>query len=231
MYHHGIRLLYSVHLLFVNINTVRQQRGWTKDTKLIQPFHNFHAVSLQAVLQIIGSLRHMNMVSHSLRQFCGTPLHGLIRNRKGSMHSHHACDHITVIFLGVTDKPDILPYRCKRFLPAVTVGHLITKAGTDAQIPCRLLNRRQTAIDLTKAGMVIKYRRHTISYGIQISGIGGKLRLLQRQMTVNIPPHAIQNIQKAPGMVSVDRQAPGKSAVNVFMGINKSRHDNISVRV
>ena len=73
---------------------------------------------------------------------------------------------------------------------------------------------------------MVKYCCHTVLDRIDVSCIGRKLRLLQSQMTVNVPPHAIQNIQKSLWVVSIHAQSSGKCTVDMFMRIDKCRHDD-----
>ena len=78
---------------------------------------------------------------------------------------------------------------------------------------------------------MVKYCCHTVLDRIDVSCIGRKLRLLQSQMTVNVPPHAIQNIQKSLWVVSIHAQSSGKCTVDMFMRVNKSGHNDSAVRI
>ena len=79
---------------------------------------------------------------------------------------------------------------------------------------------------MSEACMMIKNSCHTVFYRINISSISGKLCLFQSQMTVNGPPLSVQDIQKSLRIVSFNTQSSGKGAVNMFMGIDKRRHDH-----
>ena len=82
----------------------------------------------------------MDMISYALRLQFITQLHGLVRNGKGCMHTHHSCEHIAVVCQCVFDKVYVFHNGFSGFVHAVTVGNLIAETGTNAQILCRFLN-------------------------------------------------------------------------------------------
>ena len=142
------------------------------------------------------------------------------------MHSHHTGNHIGIIRQCMPDPGCILHYGLTGLVHAVTVRNLIAQTCTHSHFLRRILNGKKAVMDLAEARMMIKYCSYTVFNRIDISNSGALACLLIGQMTVDRPPHTIQNIQETVGIVAVDTQPPGHGTVNMFMGINESRHDH-----
>ena len=112
---------------------------------------------------------------------------------------------------------------------AVPVRYLVAQTGSHTQLSGCFLNGIQTAVDGTKAGVMIKYCGYTVFNCINIGSHCTLLCLLQCQMAVNIPPHTVQNIQETVGIVSVNAQSPCHGTVDMFMCINESRHNHAAL--
>ena len=88
------------------------------------------------------------------------------------MHTHHAGDHVTVIFHGMADKPFILQHRLSGLLLSVPVRNLIAETGADPQGLCRLLNGRKTVWYAAETGMMIENRSHAVFNAVNVRSHG-----------------------------------------------------------
>src|SRR5699024_7974623 len=79
---------------------------------------------------------------------------------------------------------------------------------------------------MPEAGVMVEYSSYAVFDGINVGGVSGKLRLLQRQVPVNGPPLPVQDIQESLWVITFDTQPSGKSAVDVLVGVDKRRHDH-----
>ena len=130
MYHHGICLLDQIHLMFIDINTMSQQRLRSQDIPVIKTVNDTLTMFFQTLMKIINSFRYMNMISDAFRLQFVAKSHCLIRNCKGRMHTHHSGNHVAVICKCMFDKIHVLHYRFSGFLHSVTVRNLVAEAGT-----------------------------------------------------------------------------------------------------
>ena len=142
------------------------------------------------------------------------------------MHAHHARKHIGIVRLGVTDKRLVFQHRFLRLVLSVPVRHLITQTCPDAQLFRHIRNGKQAVFDLSEAGMMVKNSSHTVTDTGNHRIHRTVTDLLQCQMSVNVPPLAVQNIQKPLRIVALNAKAPCHGAVNMLMGIDKSRHNH-----
>ena len=78
VYDHGICLFDQIHLMFIDINTVSKQSLRTKDIPVIQSVYDSFAVFLKALMKIIDSLCHMDMIADPFRLQFPAQCHCLI---------------------------------------------------------------------------------------------------------------------------------------------------------
>ena len=229
MYYHGICLFQKIHLMLIDINAVSEKCLHSQNAAVHQTVHDPLSIVFQTVMQILDSLCHMNVIADPIRLMCCSQLHGLIGDGKGRVHSHHTCDHITVIRQGIACKPLIFHYRFTGLLHPVSVRDLIAEAGADPQVFCRFTDGEKAVGYAAEAGMVIEHRCHTVFNTVKICGIGTVFCPFQCQMPVNGPPHTVQNIQKSVRIVAVYGQTSCKRTVNMLMCIDKCRHDHTAL--
>ena len=86
-------------------------------------------------------------------------------------------------------------------------------------------NSEQAVFDFTITGVVVENRRHAVFDAFYIGFYGAQPGKVIGQMTVDVPPEAIENVEEPPGSVSIDGKATGHGTINMFMGVNKRRHD------
>ena len=103
VHNHRIRLFDQIHLVGIDVNAVPEQRLLSQDPVIHQPVHDPFAIVLQAVMEILDPLCHMDMVSDLIRLIGRSQFHRFIRDRKLCMHAHHTGDHPAVVRQCVTE--------------------------------------------------------------------------------------------------------------------------------
>ena len=156
-------------------------------------------------MQVLDALCHMDMVPHLGGLVLRRQGHRLIGDSKLGVHAHHARNHAALILQGVAYPGRVLQHSRPGLVLPVPVGNLIAQAGTHPELLRRVLDGEQAVVNLPKAGVMVKYRGHSILYRIQKSNPGALPCLLIGQMPVNGPPHAIQDIQKSLRVISPNR--------------------------
>ena len=78
MYDHGACLFDQVHLMGIDIDAVPEQSLFSQDPVIHQPVHDPLPVMLQAVVEILDPLCHMDVVSHFIRLVRRRQLKGLV---------------------------------------------------------------------------------------------------------------------------------------------------------
>ena len=78
MYDHGVGILHQVHLMGIDVNAVSQQRLLSQDIPVHEPVHDPLAVLLQAVMEILDSLCHVDMIAYLVRLVGRRQLHSLV---------------------------------------------------------------------------------------------------------------------------------------------------------
>ena len=63
VYDHRLRLFDQLHFMRIDVNAVPEQRLLSQDPVIHEPVHDPFAVVLQAVMEILDPLRHMDVVS------------------------------------------------------------------------------------------------------------------------------------------------------------------------
>ena len=111
VHYHCICLFNQFHLVLIDIDTMSEKCLRSEDIPVIKAVNDTFAVLFQTLVQIINPLCHMDMISNPFWFQFITKCHRLIRDRKRCMHSHHGCQHITVIFPHMSDEIYILHHR------------------------------------------------------------------------------------------------------------------------
>jgi len=72
---------------------------------------------------------------------------------------------------------------------------------------------------------VVEDRGDAVLDAVQVDRAGREVVVLQGQLPVDPPPHPLQDVVEVLRAVAVDRQAPGKRAVDVVVRVDQARHD------
>ena len=231
MYHHGVGGLQQVHLGLVDVDAVTADGLVAQDVHIMQAEHQALVVFGQAVVQIVDALGHVDVVAGALGLLGCAVLQGLVAQGEGSMHTHHALDHVGGVGLGVFDEVHVLFYGSLHLVLAVAVADLVAQVGTNAELLGALGDGEQAALDAAVAGMVVKDGGHAVHDAVQISGIGAGLGVRQEQVAVDGPPLLVQNLQEVGGVVALDGQAAGKSRIDVVVSVDEAGHDHAALGV
>ena len=73
---------------------------------------------------------------------------------------------------------------------------------------------------------MVEDRRHAVLDTFDIRFHSAQISQVVGQVTVDIPPQAVEDVQEALGRIAVDIHAPGHGAVNMLVNVDESRHDD-----
>ena len=79
--------------------------------------------------------------------------------------------------------------------------------------------------------MVVKHRGHAVFDAVGIDGIGGQTVVFVREVPVDLPPLALENVVEILRTVPVDGQAACEGAVDMVVHVDEARHDHAAPRV
>ena len=168
----------------------------------------------------------MDVVAHLGGLVGRGQLHGGVGDGELGVHAHHSGNHVRVVGQGVFDPGRVLHHSFLRLVHPVAVRNLITQTGADSQFLSRVLDGEQAVVNLAEAGVVVEHRGDAVLDGVNIGSPGALAGLLVGQVAVDGPPHSVQNLQKAVGVVSINRKSSRHGAVDVLMGVDERRHDH-----
>ena len=213
------------------MNAMSQQRPVAQDTVVQQAVHRPAAVVPEAVIYVVHALRHMDMEAghavtgfhHLFKRFVG--------DREERVAAEHRFDHGIVGFLRPLRKIGVLLNALPGLFLAVPFRYLVAQAGPHAGLFGHIPDCEQGTGNFAEAGMMVEDRRHAVADAVQDRRVRAGFRPVQRQMPVNIPPHAFQNLQEVGGIVPVDRQSPGQPRINMRVRVDQARHNYAARRV
>ena len=104
----------------------------------------------------------MNVISNLLRLFRTALFHGLVRDSKACVHSHHAGDKVIGLGEGMACKINIFLYCGLCLFLSVTVGNLVAKSGTYTELSGRFFDGEEGAFDFSEGSVVVKNGGHTV---------------------------------------------------------------------
>ena len=133
----------------------------------------------------------MDVIADFLRLFRAALFHGLIRDSKACVHSHHAGNKVIVLGKSMAGKINIFLDCGIRLFLSVTVGNLIAKSGTHAELSCGFFDSKERALDFSKGSVVIENGGYSILNTLQISSFRRDFGELIIQIPVNGPPKSI----------------------------------------
>ncbi len=198
---------------------------------VLEPLDRTAAVVLEAVVHVVHALGHVDVIAHPP---CVGGVHavkGLVRDREQGVSAEHGLEQITGVFLTVVDEVLILLDRLKRFLLSITVADLVAQTCPQAHLLCNLGNFHQRAGNFAEGGVVVEDGGDALLDGVDHQGLGTGPGGCQVQMTVDVPPLAIQYLIEVGGGVAVDGEAPGQGRVDVGVGIDEAGHNDAALGV
>ena len=98
----------------------------------------------------------MDVVSDLLRLLLTAKLHGFIGDGKACMHTHHALDEVILQGKSVLCKVNIFLDSGMCLFFTVTIGNLIAKNGTYAEVSGSLFDGEKGTGNLSEGSMVIE---------------------------------------------------------------------------
>ena len=228
---HRIRRCDLIHLRFCHMDTVTEDGFLTEDTPFLEPLNREHMIILAAVDHIVQPLADVDMVPCSAVVRLDAFFKGLVGERKQRVHTKHRRQHRIGVFLTVLDKVGILLDRFLAFCFTVAIGNLIAQAGANAHLFRAVSDREQRSRDLLVARVMIEHRRHTVADALQIGSVSARPGIFQGQLTVELPPHPVEDLIKIRGIIAVDRKTSGKPRVDMRMRVDERGHDQLTACV
>ena len=154
-------------------------------------------------------------------------LKGPVREGEQGVAAEHGADHVVVLLPAPSGKVGVLPDGLAALLHAVPLADLVAQAGPDAHLPTHILDGEQGTGDLPEGGVVVKDGGDAVPDAVQHRGVGAGPGAVQGQMAVDVPPGALQHLQEVGGVIARDGQAPGQAAVDVGVGIDEARQNDL----
>ena len=196
-----------------------------------QPVDGAAAVIAQAVVHIVHALGHVDVEAGQAVVGLHHLLKGLVADGEQRVAAEHGGDHGVLLFGGPAGELGVLRDGLPALFLAVPLAHLVAQAGADAQLFAHVLDGEQAAGNLGKAGVMVKNGGHAVPDAVQHGGVGGRPGAVQRQMAVDVPPGALQHLQKVGGVVACDGKTPGQPGIDVGVRVDETRHDDAALRV
>ena len=196
-----------------------------------EPLHRAHPVIAQGVPDVVHALGDVDVEAgqpavrlHHLRE-------GAVGDRKEGVAAEHGFDHVVVLFGRPPGEFGIFPDRLPAFFFAVPLRDLIAQTGADAQLLRRVPDRKKRARDLREARVVIENGGHAVPDAVEDRGVGAGLRAVERQVPVDVPPGAVEDLEEIRGIIALDGKASCQAGVDVGMGVDEAGHDHPALRV
>ena len=155
-------------------------------------------------------------------------LKGPVGEGEQGVAAEHGADHVVVPLFAPFGEVGVLPDGLAALLHAVPLTDLVTQAGPDAHLLTHVLDGEQGTRDLPEGGVVVKDGGDAVPDAVQHRGVGAGPGAVQGQMAVDVPPGALQHLQEVGGVVPRDGQAPCQAAVDMGVGVDEARQDNLS---
>ena len=131
-------------------------------------------------------------------------LEGLVGDGEQGVAAEHGLDHVVVLLLRPPGEVGVLPDGLAALLRAVPLADLIAEVGPDAQLLTHVLDGEKGAGDFAEGGVMVEDGGHAVPDAVQHRGVGAGPGAVQGQMPVDVPPLAVQHLQKVGGVEPVD---------------------------
>ena len=158
-----------------------------------------------------------------------TLLHGSVGNGEERVHAEHRPDERMLLLFAMRDKVRVLADGGIAFFLPVPLADLIAEHCADAKLFGNFFDCEQAPFNFAVACVVVEHRRTPGFNGIDVGGIGASARVLQSQIAVEPPPHAVEHFIKVCGVVPFHGKAAGESTVNVRVRVDEGRHDDAAL--
>ena len=147
------------------------------------------------------------------------------------MQSHHALEHVAVVFLRAKDEPLVFFDGFHALFFTVAIRNFIAERSADAERGRALRNVVEAAGNIVVAGVVVKHRRYAVLDAVGKDREGGQPVVLVGELPVDRPPHAFEDVVEVFRIVSLDGKTAGKRTVDVVVHVDETRHDDAAVRI
>ena len=224
--HHGARLPENVHLGGGDVDAVAQHGLFPQHAVVEQAVHRAAAVVPEGVVHVVHALGHMDVEAGHTVVGLHHLLEGLVGDGEQGVAAEHGLDHVVVLLLRPPGEVGVLPDGLAALLCAVPLADLIAEVGPDAQLLTHVLDGEEGAGDFAEGGVVVEDGGHTVPDAVQHRGVGAGPGAVQGQMSVDVPPLAVQHLQEVGGVEPVDGQAPGQARVDVGVHVDEAGHDD-----
>ena len=223
---HGLRVPDDVHLAAVHVDAVAQHGFSPQNAVVEEPVHGPGAVVQGGVVHVVQPLGHVDMVARAAVVGLLHLLEGPVRDGEQGVAAEHGGDHGIGVLLAVGDEAGVLLDGLVALLLPVPLGHLVAEAGPDAQLPGHLLDLEEGAGDGLVAGVMVEDGGTAGLDAVDDGGVGAGPGTRERQVPVDSPPHAVQDLIKVGGVETLDGQAPGEGAVDMGVDVDERGHDD-----
>ena len=158
-------------------------------------------------------------------------LKGLVGDGEQGVAAEHGLDHVVVLLLAPLGEIGVLLNGLGALVHAVPLGHLVTQVGPNAHFSAHILDGEQGAGDFAEGGVMVEDGGDAVPDAVQHRGVGAGPGAVQGQVAVDIPPLAVQHLEKVGGVKPVDGQTPGQAAVDMGVDVDQARHDHAALGV
>ena len=178
------------------MDAVAQDGLGSQDAVVLEPLDGPAAVVLEGVVHVVHALGHMDVEAGHAVVGLHHLLEGLVGDGKQGVAAEHGLDHVVVLLLRPPGEVGVLPDGLAALLRAVPLADLIAEVGPDAQLLTHVLDGEKGAGDFAEGGVVVEDGGHAVPDGVQHRGVGAGPGAVQGQMPVDVPPLAVQHLQK-----------------------------------
>ena len=222
---HGPRLPDAVHLPGAYVDAVGKECLRSEDPVVGEALDRMAAVVSNAVIHVVHALAHMDVESRPPRIRLDHLLKGGVRDRKEGMPAKHRRKHARTILFCPVDEVRVLLNGRPALVHAIPLGDLITEARPLSHLLTDIADGKEGSLDRPEARVVVKDRRYPVPYALKKRCIRTGFCLRNREMPVNRPPGALENVNKRLRVISRNRKTAGKSRVDVRVAVDKPREN------
>ena len=110
---------------------------------------------------------------------------------------------------------------------AVAVGELVAEAGAEARLLHGLGDEVQGAAHGAGAGVVVDEGRGALPDGVDQHDLGAELDVVEAQLPVQAPPEVLEHLLEVAARRGL-AEAPHQGGVEVHVGVDEARHDDLA---
>ena len=228
---HGAGVLNEFNFGGIDMDAVAENGLFAQNAVVVQALHGAAAVVLQGVVHVVHALGDMDVITGAAIVGGDHAVKGLVGDGEQGVAAEHCGEHRVLFLLAVGDEVGVFLHGLDGLLLAVAVGNLVAQAGADAEFLGGLGDLKQAAGNLAEGCVMVEDRRHALLDAVEIQRIGGGLCSLERQLAVDGPPRAVEDLKEVRGVVALDGQAAGEGGIDVGVRIDERRHDHAALGI